>query len=67
MAECGLLKNSKAAPKEADIMENSSLLLFIITSNSRGLETMAIVSVMCKKLIFFLKKSKSCTFTSFQR
>ncbi|XP_073981505.1 NDT-like domain-containing protein raw isoform X4 [Rhodnius prolixus] len=44
MAECGLLKNSKAAPKEADIMENSSLLLFIITSNSRGLETMAIAS-----------------------
>ncbi|KAK9511462.1 hypothetical protein O3M35_000114 [Rhynocoris fuscipes] len=44
MAECGLLKNSRAGPKEADIMENSSVLLFIITSNSRGLETMALAS-----------------------
>uniref|UniRef100_A0A023F853 EF-hand domain-containing protein n=1 Tax=Triatoma infestans TaxID=30076 RepID=A0A023F853_TRIIF len=44
MAECDLLKNSRAAPKEADIMENSSVLLFIITSNTRGLETMALAS-----------------------
>lgn len=43
-AECGSLKSSRANQQEIKSMEDSKVLLFIITSRTRGLETMVLAS-----------------------
>ncbi|KAL1131725.1 hypothetical protein AAG570_011338 [Ranatra chinensis] len=44
LAECGSQSSSRAGPSEAEAMDSCCVLLFVITSNTRGLETMAMLT-----------------------